>query len=82
MRVYTAPPHPHTHTDFIAGRGSNENEEGLSRHEVRPVGVRACMCSIHHLSAVHTQMLSIRCQTTSPPPPPPSHKQRALPTGS
>lgn len=34
---------------------------------MRPVGVRARMCSIHHLSAVHTQMLSIRCQTPNPP---------------
>lgn len=46
----------------------------LSRHEVRPVGVFACVCVCARMSPLlrlHTQMLTIRCQT------PPSSQQPA-----
>lgn len=30
---------------------------------MRPVGVYECVCSLHHSSILHTQMLTTRCQT-------------------
>lgn len=50
---------------FITGTSSNENEAELSRHEVRPLFVHACVRSAH------------RCSPSVITPPPPTHKCRA-----